>query len=57
MSTTESDKLFMNSRKVNILYLPTIQYKLIQWRMHGCYLSPFEENCVLECELMYAHTY
>ena len=50
--TMESDKLFMNSRKAYILHLPTIQCKLIQWRMHGCYLSPFEENCVLGCELM-----
>jgi len=52
MSTMESDKLFMNSIKSYILGLPTIQYKLIQWRMYGCYLSPFEENCVLGCELM-----
>lgn len=41
MSTMESDKLFMNSRKAYIWCLPTIHYKLIQWRMHGCYLSPF----------------
>lgn len=52
MSTMESDKLFMNSTKAYILCLPTIQYKLIQWRMRGCSLSPVEENCVLGHELV-----